>query len=389
MATFLFVHGTGVRRAAYIATFAMLQRAFEEHRIQDSLVPCLWGDDLGAPSPRLAVPGETNIQNARSWSPSEEFARWEILYRDPFFELTLLKNRPVRAEPIPPTAPRPGKALWKRIQAYKPSERALAFLKRSYLEQDWSIAWRDVILKDTTAREILESSIGEIGEPGQAIARAVVARMLQNTVEEARSLPYGPQRDDFVNMLIDDWGARVAGIGTYLTTFFANVASTIATPLVKWKRAELSAAVAPAAGDVLLYQARGSKIRAYIRQQILRLDPPVTVLAHSLGGIASVDLLISEHIPTVKKLITVGSQAPLLHEIGALFSLEPGAKLPSHFPSWLNIYDPYDFLSYIAHPVFPGSDVRDYRVDSGQPFPQAHSAYWSNPDTWSAIRSFL
>ena len=112
------------------------------------------------------------------------------------------------------------------------------------------------------------------------------------------------------------------------------------------------------------------------------------VLAHSLGGIACVDLLGSKSLPRIKGLVPVGSPAPYLHEIGALWGLAPGTtELPSHFPPWLNLYDPYDFLSYVAAPVFRRG-VRDVRLKSGQPFPYSHSAYWTNAQTWNAVRAF-
>jgi hypothetical protein len=79
----------------------------------------------------------------------------------------------------------------------------------------------------------------------------------------------------------------------------------------------------------------------------------VGVFAHELGGIACVDLLAMRPLPQVKGLVTVGSQAPYLHEIGALRGIRPGTTmLPPHFPRWLNVYDPYDFLSYVAEGVF-------------------------------------
>jgi len=99
-------------------------------------------------------------------------------------------------------------------------------------------------------------------------------------------------------------------------------------------------------------------------------------------------LLAREHIPQVRALITAGSQAPLLHELGALASLEQGAVLPETFPRWLNVYDPYDFLSYLAGRVFKGR-ATDLCVQSLQPFPQSHSAYWTNPEMWKAVKAFL
>jgi len=150
----------------------------------------------------------------------------------------------------------------------------------------------------------------------------------------------------------------------------------------------LSDVTCPVAGDILLYQSRGAAIRRFIRDQITAVQGPVVLLAHSLGGIACVDLLVLEPLPTVKGLVTVGSQAPLLYELDCLTSRRFGEPLPDHFPPWLNLYDRHDFLSYIGAEVFP-DQVTDVEVTSGQPFPVAHSAYWSNPAVWSAIAEFL
>jgi pimeloyl-ACP methyl ester carboxylesterase len=173
---------------------------------------------------------------------------------------------------------------------------------------------------------------------------------------------------------------------------FADVAKTVATPLIRRKREQFSESAAPAAGDILLYQARGGLIRNYIRRRVKQVvkenGGDVILLAHSLGGIACVDLLATTQLPVVKKLITVGSQASFLYEINALWSLRYGESLPSNFPEWLNLYDPYDFLSYLVAPVFKRETVRDCRIESGQPFPESHSAYWNNPDTWKAIEEF-
>jgi hypothetical protein len=147
------------------------------------------------------------------------------------------------------------------------------------------------------------------------------------------------------------------------------------------------------AGDVMLYQSRGGPIRECIRACVADATRPVVLLGHSLGGIACVDLLAaaaSDGAPRVDLLVTAGSQAPFLYEIGALASLGPDDPLPDHFPTWLNVYDPRDILSYVAGPVFrpPGSNaqlVSDVAVDNRQPFPMSHSAYWCNSEFWDAV----
>jgi hypothetical protein len=391
MATILFVHGTGVRKPSYLVTFALLQAALDEYSGRHKLEPCLWGDDLGSKPPSLSLPVPIS-RNPSIGSPNreQESARWELLYRDPIFELCLLKNRPRATEPMPPNAPRPGKALWSRIEVYAPSNRVEQFLQKWHLDPYWAAAWHFVIRDNHVAKEVLDSSSEEIGEPGQAIARAVVASLLNQATEDGRPIVDGPHRDQLVELLVEDWKAKVAGIGTFLLGFFSDLVTSVATPIVRWKRGDLSEAASPSAGDVLLYQARGEGIRRYILRRIEDIDSDVVLLTHSLGGIACVDLLVGRNLPKVKGLITVGSQASLLKEIGALCSLEPGVDvLPECFPKWLNIYDPNDFLSYVAEPVFKNEKISDFRVESGQPFPHSHGAYWTNPKTWAAIVDFL
>ncbi|MEG2902552.1 MAG: alpha/beta fold hydrolase, partial [Massilia sp.] len=145
----------------------------------------------------------------------------------------------------------------------------------------------------------------------------------------------------------------------------------------------------PAAGDILLYQARGQGIRDFIGRRIDQLKAKeVIILAHSLGGIACVELL-AQHTPGhVKRLVTFGSQAPFFHELGALVTIEPGDSLPAHFPSWSNFYDLNDPLSYIASKVFSG-DVSDYRVESGESFPASHSAYLHSTPFWQQLKALL
>ena len=107
------------------------------------------------------------------------------------------------------------------------------------------------------------------------------------------------------------------------------------------------------------------------------------LLTHSLGGVVCVDILCQDTTLPIIGLITVGSQSP----IGALQGVELNAHLPVHFPRWLNVYDPNDLLSFIGVGIF-GDRITDLRVESGQPFPDAHSAYWSNEAVWSTIAEF-
>jgi len=386
--TVLFVHGTGVRRGSYISTYNVIQQACDRVGITYRLDACLWGDALGAASIVHALPDTTlTPDGAQPLTREEDYARWEILTRDPLFELRLLKNRPAGG-PRPPSAGAQVNALWHRIRQYELRDNALAIVRDANLETCWASARTAIVVDDPTAQQATTTAT-EIGEPAEAVARAIVAQMLDCAFNAEVPQLDRRTRDALVNALVDHWEARVAGKGAFLLRFFGDMVATVATPVIKWRRGPFSESANPAAGDILCYQARPHAIRAEVRNAIAGAPGDVYLLAHSLGGIICVDLLALESLPKVKGLVTVGSQAPYLCEIGALLGIEPGTtSLPAHFPRWLNLYDPYDFLSYVAEPVF-GHGVTDQRIESGQPFPYSHSAYWTNPDTWTAIKAFL
>jgi hypothetical protein len=70
--------------------------------------------------------------------------------------------------------------------------------------------------------------------------------------------------------------------------------------------------------------------------------------------------------------------------------------LPAHMPPWLNFHDRNDLLSFIAYPVMKHAGqtsadarIQDEEVCSGQPFPAAHSAYWSSEEFWRIAGAFI
>jgi pimeloyl-ACP methyl ester carboxylesterase len=178
-----------------------------------------------------------------------------------------------------------------------------------------------------------------------------------------------------------------------------SVGASLTTRYVLSRRGRYTKAIVPFVGDTLTYEAHGEGIRGEIEHSIdeaQKREPngKIVLLGHSLGGIACVDLLAmsAQRRSQVVKLITVGSQAPLLFEMNALKGCPNRRPLPAGFPDWLNVFDRRDFLSYIAEKIFKGKgpkSVTDVPVDSRQPFPESHSAYWTNPDTWTAIGAFL
>jgi hypothetical protein len=199
-----------------------------------------------------------------------------------------------------------------------------------------------------------------------------------------------PLRDRVVELTRQELGPAEAAVGEWMVGRLLGTGVAMASPvwthLLGWRRGKVADKTSFFAGDILLYQARGKKIRQFIHNDIKNLTPPIIVIGHSLGGVAVVDTLIKYPalIERVPLLVTVGSQAPFFYEITALTSLEVGQPLPYPFPDWLNIYDRHDFLSFTGGAVFPGR-VEDQEVHSGQPFPESHSAYWYQDLTYDHI----
>ncbi len=384
MGTIVFVHGTGVRLKDYTRGLESAKKVADSAGIKDVFVACAWGDPLGIDFKRLSLPDPPTAKKLQE--EEEDFAQWNWLFDDPLFELDKLtiRDTSVAAKSIPiPGAQPEWEILWDAIAAYQPSDELRLLLERGGLAEFWKDAWSKIVQVSPIPREAFEASAHELAEASHALARAVIAQLYVSAVEAGVPGPSRALRDSLLERLIVDWKQQVYGLGA----FFAKMFKRATTSVLRNHRNGFSDAIALPIGDILLYQSRGEKVRQFIRKKIEDAKPPVTVIAHSLGGIACVDLLALPNPPAVARLVTAGSQSPLLYEIGALFSLKPPQPLPAGFPPWLNLYDRNDFLSYVAQRLWPS--VKDVEIESGQPFPDSHSAYFGNETAWQTIRKFI
>ncbi|MFN4866622.1 MAG: hypothetical protein ACK5GZ_09945 [Cyanobium sp.] len=403
MAKLLFVHGTGVRQPCYDETLRLITAKIGAAA---EVLPCYWGD-LGS---RLGAAGQSipAYDTTRSGLAPEaealdaqEFplALWQALLSDPFYELRSLALKPQAT--IPAFQQTQGEQLIETARQMELSDALQALLGAGEVPIASFETARRELLVAPALRKALQAANEGMDEYRTALARAWIATAakrlhddrLQSTGEWCwPALVLDAElRSEVEQQLVDALGGQERGLTGWV---MHNLSWPLRSGLSHWgtnwgskRRGALSDAASPAAGDIMLYQARGEAIRARIRERILAAGEPVHLLAHSLGGVACVDLLASEALP-VRQLITVGSQAPFLYEINALLSLPFGQPLPASVPPWLNLYDPRDFLSYIGASIFQGRVV-DQRVDNCQAFPSSHSAYWWNGKVWEAIHSTL
>ena len=397
MSTAIFVHGTGGRKDDYAVTFQAIENKIAQLSSEMKLVPCLWGEPLGTKlnADGASIPNYSS-KGGKAQSNNEEddsIQLWEKIYKDPLYEIQILSLRPSQG----------GSAFSRKKESQEvknrlehltnsPSENLLDQLQEVKITTKLFAQAVENIRDSKPYKRLLEKRLSPLGEVYAAFARAIVAEAIELCDREFIYTPIQfntDLRNRTVDSITNELSQGIQGkgvVGDFIKNQFVKGLIKIGDKHLQRKRGTLTDAAYPFTGDILFYQAKGEKIRNFIREQIENAEPPVILLAHSLGGIACVDLLIEQQLPQVQLLVTVGSQAPFLYEIDALQSLSYGEPLPEYFPQWLNIYDLRDILSYVGdrQGLFPGR-IKDVEVDNQQPFPESHGAYWYNSATWKAI----
>jgi hypothetical protein len=309
-------------------------------------------------------------------------AAWAALYGDPYAELALAAASAQPAAERPPGSVPPEREIRARLAALA----AQGDTPAAELGPGLARAATDL-----AAHRLLGPASAALHRDDLAVlaARSLTARLIADALDaDSPLVPVGDTRDAVTGRLAEALGAPPRGTERGLRSLVLRAAGSAASRVAVRRRRALTEAAHPAAGDILRYLSRGDAVRADLRTLVAGLEPPVALVGHSLGGIIALDTLISAPLPQVRLLVTVGSQGPFLYESGALPSLEHPAPLPPHVPGWLNLYDPHDLLSYRGAGLFPGR-VTDVAVDSRQPFPAAHSAYWTNPAVYRHIADHL
>lgn len=400
---FVFVHGTGVRRERHDHLFGLVRNGLAAHFPQAEITSSYWGDDHGATlaSSGASVPGPRSGRAGGTGSPTTAapsdlaVAEWQLLMTDPLCELRLLPELGTDDGGLGmPGVRAPGAEVADRLAALPrhPTNDELAeLLTSTSLDGAYALAL-DLVAdsEEFEAACAAASDHAEARDVAAATARAVVAQLLADSADSA--LCTGDERDRIVDIVTSRLGGTGRGAAGRAGAALLRLGMRLTTqPALNHWRGPITTRSVPAVGDILRYQARGGPLRDSLTEHITAVDEPTVVLGHSLGGIALVDVLAlaairREPLRNVRLLVTIGSQAPFLHELGALTGLPPGASLPPGFPRWLNIYDRADLLAYLAEPVFRiPSQVTDHEVASRQPFPVCHSAYWKLSEVYERI----
>ncbi|MDT0389479.1 hypothetical protein [Streptomyces dubilierae] len=390
MTAVVFVHGTGVREPALSALVERVTAGLAAQRAGLDVVPYAWGAAHGATlaAGGASLPPRSGTTRGPGEGPAgpdpgdETAAAWAVLYDDPYAELAAAATASGPAAERPPGTLPPQDLIRARLAALAAGGDAPA------AEAGPGLARAATAL----AAHPLLGPAAEALQPADLAflaARSLTARVVADALDaDSPLVPVGATRDAVTDRIAEALGAPPRGAERGLRSVLLRSAGALAARAVERRRRALTEAAHPAAGDILRYLSRGAAFREGLRALVASLEPPVAVVGHSLGGIIALDTLISQPLPQVGLLVTAGSQGPFLYESGSLPSLEHPAPLPPHVPAWLNLYDPRDLLGYLGAELFPGR-VTDVPVDSGQPFPAAHSAYWTNPVVYRHIVDHL
>lgn len=392
--TLFFVHGTGIRKTGYERILAEIREGCaREPRLKDVTIAdnCPWGDELGTDAglvERTLPPQERTRAVAAGLTPAElELALWSILLDDPLFEVRVAAQQPAEQTTSigrqPPDAA--AAAALARVAADPPEVTGLAPARIT-------AGARALGATPELAAAALAAGNADDPELVQILARSVVAFALGRANGEAERPPAALDaglRDSAVEALAKAIAPTTRGLRSWVTNKVTDTVKGVATRGLLERRGGLTENSAPKIGDIFFHLRRGSIFLDFVVERMQPWPQPLVAVGHSLGGVMLVDLLSRSSHPPVAKLVTAGSQAPLFYAVDSLETLRPGAATPAPFVPWLNIYDRADFLSYLAGDLFgPNPQIRDEEVRSGVPFPDSHSAYWSQKRTYELMAEF-
>jgi hypothetical protein len=381
----IFVHGTGVREKQYNSTFIAIKQGLQNLNPNIELISCSWGKHSGA---RL------NANNASSPNFDPEIVRnisgdlveiylWDELYRDPTAEIQFLPHR--RREGSHREAPR---KLRQRIESLLQQDFLNDFDLRFSIDHYTFQQAHSYIFEYVSIDSLCAVAQSPLNEFYDVISRAIVGALVYRSSENPSS-DKSEEQARFISNHMHGGEVPRGSLERLAEGFIKKIVVPKAVKKLQEDMVKRNPSYFPAIADILMYQARPDPIHDYILDVINRCPQPVFLLAHSLGGIACVDLLISnkQASKSTKALITVGSQVPFMYEINALRSLEYKDPLPSYFPSkWVNIYDKKDSLSFVGQDKNLFSNyIEDYEVNNEKHFPECHSRYWGNTRVYEKI----
>ncbi|BCM91428.1 hypothetical protein IAD21_03300 [Abditibacteriota bacterium] len=266
----------------------------------------------------------------------------------------------------------------------------------------------DAVDADTPLRDAVQEKLPEtrylqfLNDPGllkdvgEAIGKAT------------DSIPKGPMDGaDFDFGFLNDWSQSLKDAAKGVIEGFDSAISSVGGRILGNVNHELRQHVGPAVirslGDIMAYERNSALIQARLWKALADAgfegwgtkDKPVSVIAHSLGGVIVIDAAMRQDQPLyISTLLTFGSQSSFFNVavprgILPLYTRGHSIPLAPTLQRWVNLYEPLDFLAFLASPVFSmasASALTDKVVPHHLSYGlYTHSIYWQTNELAQVI----
>jgi hypothetical protein len=387
----IFVHGITVRRDRFERMVQDVRDGFRDAGSKQVVSGCYWGD-LGrsASYSGASIPGFAGGTRAIGGDVSSQgdAALLMLLLEDPLTELRGLRDSQEFGMEAVGFLPVPAEVV-QRNEALRAAEKPVVTQLTAAAGE---LTGPDNPLVPAQIDTVVDSVLAEAAQADRTldaarlcgpISRAITAGLYRTAVSED-DLAGEFRWNQTANLVQAALNAQLGG----QRGLFSDLASDAFTMALRnGLRNRIMPGLSRFLGDVLAWFAHRQAILARVDQAVQEAETgdPLVLVGHSLGGVIAFEYCLQAN-RDVELLATVGSQVGFFGELGVLPVVMPAAgKLPApaRVRSWRNLYDPDDALSFLAAPVF--TRVRDIELDTGAPFPAAHSEYWNLPSTYGLL----
>lgn len=405
MTTILYIHGTGVRGDGISAYVEQLSRGLQRIRPTSQVTAVPWGDLVGAEllADGISIPSGLPQQHLEPLSANAlisddtedtQVRLWEILDTAPLVELDALLAQHGSTGLSPDE--RHARTLADRLgQGLEPGTALHQELVAAGLSGTAMAAATQLVASDQFT-ELAAMPQLPLENKSACFARAFIALSLGlRDAELGCFTPLdGGHRERLEALTAQGLVWPDAPPDTIQTQFSGFLLEGVLALVTLWaarNRVKLTHQTAAGIGDVLKYLSRGESLRELISTQLQQIDDEqIIIVAHSLGAMAALDLLIASPHPKVKSLVCVATQSGLLFELDALPStpFQQDYRLPQHCPATHFIFDPKDLLAHKSGGLF-GPRLSDHSINNRAPFPRNHGAYFNNEAFYELLDRIL
>ncbi len=246
----------------------------------------------------------------------------------------------------------------------------------------------------------------------EAAGRVVGAAVGNADISDSPSLVRGGEDADIFGdpIVTRTWGGKLKKIAQNVLIEVDNVVGAAVGQALgdvnQALRARWAATIGLFLGDIFAYQRNQAAIQQRLWTALAGHAPgfgvegkPVSVMAHSLGGVVAFDAATSgANRLWIDGFLTFGSQASFFEVLDPRAGLENYStgnpiKLPQSIAHWTNLWEPLDVLAFAAGKVFvlhsglaPNDQRTTHDLHSGL---MTHSSYWRSPELLQALRTTI